>query len=269
VASSGQGLHTWDSRLTDYSEAALAARRARVTALAGQVRGMEAAAGHATTRSTACSSWPSSRALTSSTASSSTRRRIRRSTSASARTRSSPCSRRSTRRRAMRARCGHRAPAGHARAPRAGEAGAHQAVRALCAARHLVGALDGRALRAEPHDAGRGIACAGPRALVAARDAALVSLRGFADWLETARQGRPEFVPWAARNTTGCCGTCTSCLSTRPRWPCWARPSSRATAGSNRSCPIRAWPTPIPRAPRTSPPISRRSSRRTKADRRR
>src|SRR6185295_19207381 len=44
VASSGQGLHTWDSRLTDYSEAALAARRARVTALAGQVRGMEAAA---------------------------------------------------------------------------------------------------------------------------------------------------------------------------------------------------------------------------------
>ena len=31
--------------------------------------------------------------------------------------------------------------------------------------------------------------------LVAARDAALVALRGFADWLEKARQGRPEFVP--------------------------------------------------------------------------
>jgi uncharacterized protein (DUF885 family) len=44
VASSGQGLHTWDGRLTDYSAAALAARRARLTALAGQVRGMEAAA---------------------------------------------------------------------------------------------------------------------------------------------------------------------------------------------------------------------------------
>src|SRR6266508_5681534 len=44
VASSDRGLHTWDSRLTDYSAAALAARRARVSALAAQVRGMEAAA---------------------------------------------------------------------------------------------------------------------------------------------------------------------------------------------------------------------------------
>lgn len=44
VASSDQGLHTWDSRLTDYSEAALGARRARVSELAAQVRGMNAAA---------------------------------------------------------------------------------------------------------------------------------------------------------------------------------------------------------------------------------
>jgi uncharacterized protein (DUF885 family) len=43
VVSSHQGLHTWDSRLTDYSEAALGARRARVSALIAQVRGMEPA----------------------------------------------------------------------------------------------------------------------------------------------------------------------------------------------------------------------------------
>lgn len=43
VASSDQGLHTWDSRLTDYSEAARGARRSRVTALGAQVRGMDAA----------------------------------------------------------------------------------------------------------------------------------------------------------------------------------------------------------------------------------
>jgi uncharacterized protein (DUF885 family) len=42
VASSDQGLHTWDSRLTDYSEAALAARQARVSALVAQVREMKA-----------------------------------------------------------------------------------------------------------------------------------------------------------------------------------------------------------------------------------
>ncbi len=44
VASSDQGLHTWDSRLTDHSEAALAGRRARVSALAAQIREMKAAA---------------------------------------------------------------------------------------------------------------------------------------------------------------------------------------------------------------------------------
>ena len=38
VTSSDQGLHTWDDRLTDYSPAALQARRDRVSALAGQVR---------------------------------------------------------------------------------------------------------------------------------------------------------------------------------------------------------------------------------------
>ena len=43
VNSSNQGLHTWDSRITDYSPAALSARRARVSALIAQVRGMEAA----------------------------------------------------------------------------------------------------------------------------------------------------------------------------------------------------------------------------------
>jgi uncharacterized protein (DUF885 family) len=44
VASSDQGLHTWDSRLTDYSEAAIVARRGRVSALIAQVRGMDAGA---------------------------------------------------------------------------------------------------------------------------------------------------------------------------------------------------------------------------------
>jgi len=44
VQSSDQGLHTWDSRLADYSADAVAARRARVKALADQVRGMDAAA---------------------------------------------------------------------------------------------------------------------------------------------------------------------------------------------------------------------------------
>jgi uncharacterized protein (DUF885 family) len=40
VASSDQGLHTWDDRLTDYSPAALGSRRDRVTALADQVRAL-------------------------------------------------------------------------------------------------------------------------------------------------------------------------------------------------------------------------------------
>ena len=42
VASSDQGLHTWDSRLTDHSASARSARRARVSALIAQVQGMEA-----------------------------------------------------------------------------------------------------------------------------------------------------------------------------------------------------------------------------------
>ncbi|HEX8069910.1 MAG TPA: DUF885 domain-containing protein [Pyrinomonadaceae bacterium] len=40
VASSDQGLHTWDARLTDYSPAAIAARRAHVRQLLAQVRAM-------------------------------------------------------------------------------------------------------------------------------------------------------------------------------------------------------------------------------------
>jgi len=42
VASSDQGLHTWDSRLTDYSPSAVAARRTRVSELVTQVRAMDA-----------------------------------------------------------------------------------------------------------------------------------------------------------------------------------------------------------------------------------
>jgi uncharacterized protein (DUF885 family) len=44
VASSDQGLHTWDSRLTDYAPAAVAARRERVSALTVQVRAMDSSA---------------------------------------------------------------------------------------------------------------------------------------------------------------------------------------------------------------------------------
>jgi uncharacterized protein (DUF885 family) len=44
VASSDQGLHTWDSRLTDYAPQAIAARRERVSALAERVRAMPATA---------------------------------------------------------------------------------------------------------------------------------------------------------------------------------------------------------------------------------
>src|SRR5438067_395818 len=40
VASSDAGLHTWDNRLTDYSAAALAARRAHVVSLLAQVKAM-------------------------------------------------------------------------------------------------------------------------------------------------------------------------------------------------------------------------------------
>ena len=43
VASSDQGLHTWDSRLTDYAPSAVAARRERVSGLIAQVRAMDAA----------------------------------------------------------------------------------------------------------------------------------------------------------------------------------------------------------------------------------
>jgi uncharacterized protein (DUF885 family) len=42
VASSDQGLHTWDSRLIDHSEVARSARRARVSALIAQVKAMDA-----------------------------------------------------------------------------------------------------------------------------------------------------------------------------------------------------------------------------------
>ncbi|MBI1951871.1 MAG: DUF885 domain-containing protein [Acidobacteria bacterium] len=42
VASSSQGLHTWDDRLADFSAGAIAARRNRVVGLLGQVRAMPA-----------------------------------------------------------------------------------------------------------------------------------------------------------------------------------------------------------------------------------
>ena len=68
VASSDQGLHTWDDRLTDYSAAAVAARREHVTALAGggpwhRRDGLVEGRPHRL----AASSGPSSRASTSST----------------------------------------------------------------------------------------------------------------------------------------------------------------------------------------------------------
>src|SRR5437870_6243825 len=40
VASSDAGLHTWDHKLTDYSPAALAARRAHLVNLLAQVKAM-------------------------------------------------------------------------------------------------------------------------------------------------------------------------------------------------------------------------------------
>jgi uncharacterized protein (DUF885 family) len=43
VASSDQGLHTWDSRLTDYSPSAVAARRERVSGLIAQLWAIDAA----------------------------------------------------------------------------------------------------------------------------------------------------------------------------------------------------------------------------------
>jgi uncharacterized protein (DUF885 family) len=43
VTSSDQGLHTWDDRLTDYSAAAIQARRERVSKLADDVRSLDAA----------------------------------------------------------------------------------------------------------------------------------------------------------------------------------------------------------------------------------
>ena len=43
VASSSQGLHTWDDRLTDYSPAAIAARRRHVLEIQSQVRAMPGA----------------------------------------------------------------------------------------------------------------------------------------------------------------------------------------------------------------------------------
>src|SRR6266550_1828827 len=43
VASSDAGLHTWDNKLTDYSPAAITARRARVINLLAQVNRMQTA----------------------------------------------------------------------------------------------------------------------------------------------------------------------------------------------------------------------------------
>src|ERR1051325_3047355 len=43
VGSSDAGLHTWDNKLTDYSPAAIAARRARVVSLLAQVNRMQTA----------------------------------------------------------------------------------------------------------------------------------------------------------------------------------------------------------------------------------
>jgi uncharacterized protein (DUF885 family) len=44
VTSSDQGLHTWDDRLTDYSGAAIASRRERVSKLADEIRSLDATA---------------------------------------------------------------------------------------------------------------------------------------------------------------------------------------------------------------------------------
>src|SRR6266513_3795186 len=43
VASSDAGLHTWDSKLTDYSPPAIAARRAHVINLLAQINRMQTA----------------------------------------------------------------------------------------------------------------------------------------------------------------------------------------------------------------------------------
>src|ERR1051325_1691891 len=43
VGSSDAGLHTWDNKLTDYSPAAIAARRARVISLLAQINRMQTA----------------------------------------------------------------------------------------------------------------------------------------------------------------------------------------------------------------------------------
>ena len=94
---------------------------------------------------------------------------------------------------------------------------------------------------------GKDLAPAEKSELIKARDAALVSIHGFADWLEKAAagdgalqtDGRGELQLHAQKRFT--------CFQSTPsRLRCWARPSWPAIARSRRSCPTRRSADPNP-----------------------
>jgi uncharacterized protein (DUF885 family) len=85
--------------------------------------------------------------------------------------------------------------------------------------------------------------------LVRAKDSALAALHGFADWLEARL---PNLVPWrpmGEANYNYLLKHAICCRSTPRSWPCWARPSWRATAaGGDAERPVARPPDPARRA---------------------
>lgn len=195
VATSDQGLHTGDARLTDYSAGALAARRARVTALSTQVRAMNAAAwsrDDQIDRLLFLAQLEGTDFFDRVLERPETDPQVYVSECASAifsllKKEYAP---KSDRARAATARL------------RAMPALLEQGKQALTKPYGLYARLAISSARSMDSLFGPslmsladGLAPEDRAALVTARDAALLALHGFASWLEAARQGRPEFVP--------------------------------------------------------------------------
>lgn len=195
VATSDQGLHTGDARLTDYSAGALAARRARVTALSTQVRAMNAAAwsrDDQIDRVLFLAQLEGTDFFDRVLERPETDPQVYVSECASAifsllKKEYAP---KSDRARAATARL------------RAMPALLEQGKQALTKPYGLYARLAISSARSMDSLFGPslmsladGLAPQDRAALVTARDTALLALRGFASWLEAARQGRPEFVP--------------------------------------------------------------------------
>ena len=88
--------------------------------------------------------------------------------------------------------------------------------------------------------------------LMKARDAALVSIHGFADWLEKRLPGMVPFKPMGEENYNYLLKNIYLLPLMQSKSKCWARQNSRVIARLNRCCRIHRWPIRIPRGARIS-----------------